>query len=53
MSAFTPVRQGRESRHNRSDIPRHRHREPYAALILSGGYEESGNLGRYRVRFGQ
>lgn len=53
MNAFVPVRQGRESWHSRCDIPRHRHREPYAALILSGGYEESGNRGRYRVRSGQ
>jgi AraC-like DNA-binding protein len=53
MREFAPIRQGRESWYSRCDIPRHRHREPYAALILSGGYEESGNLGRYRVRSGQ
>jgi AraC-like DNA-binding protein len=35
------------------NIPRHRHVEPYAALILAGGYEESGSFGRYRVRAGQ
>jgi AraC-like DNA-binding protein len=53
MSSFAPIRQGRESWHGRSSIPRHRHARPYAALILSGGYEEIGNLGRYRVRCGQ
>lgn len=35
-----------------STIPRHRHTSPYAALIFSGGYEESGSYGRYRVRAG-
>jgi AraC-like DNA-binding protein len=34
-------------------IPRHRHDSAYAAVILSGGYEESGSYGRYRVRAGQ
>lgn len=34
-------------------IPRHRHPKAYAAVIFSGGYEESGSYGRYRVRAGQ
>ena len=34
-------------------IPRHRHHGPYAAVIVCGGYEESGSYGRYRVRAGQ
>jgi AraC-like DNA-binding protein len=34
-------------------IPRHRHHKPYAAVIFSGGYEESGSYGRYRVKAGQ
>ena len=33
-------------------IPRHRHDNAYAAVILSGGYEESGSYGRYRVKAG-
>jgi AraC-like DNA-binding protein len=33
-------------------IPRHRHNSAYAAVILSGGYEESGSYGRYRVQAG-
>lgn len=33
-------------------IPRHRHRGPYAAVILCGAYEESGSYGRYRVQAG-
>jgi len=37
----------------RISIPRHRHGHGYAALIVSGGYEESGSFGRYRVRVGE
>ena len=33
-------------------IPRHRHDTPYAAIVLSGGYEEAGEGGRYRVEPG-
>ena len=31
-------------------MPRHRHWEPYAALILAGGYTEAGDSGRIRVQ---
>ena len=37
----------------RISIPRHRHAHGYAALIVSGGYEESGSFGRYKVRVGE
>lgn len=30
-------------------IPRHAHATPYAAVVLSGGYEEAGDGGRYRA----
>jgi AraC-like DNA-binding protein len=33
-------------------LARHRHREPFAAVVLSGGYEEAGDTGRHRVRAG-
>lgn len=33
-------------------IPRHRHNAPYAAIVLSGGYEEAGEGGRYRAEPG-
>jgi AraC-like DNA-binding protein len=33
----------------RSALLRHLHRKPYAALVLSGSYEEAGDLGRVRV----
>jgi AraC-like DNA-binding protein len=32
-----------------SGFGRHRHQEAYAAVVLSGGYEEAGDLGRLRV----
>jgi AraC-like DNA-binding protein len=33
-------------------IARHVHRRAYAALVLSGGYEEAGDSGRHRVEAG-
>lgn len=33
-------------------LPRHRHAEPYAALVLSGGYVEAGDAGRRRLLAG-
>ncbi|HMI40605.1 MAG TPA: AraC family transcriptional regulator [Sphingomicrobium sp.] len=33
-------------------LARHRHATPYAALVLTGGYMEAGDLGRHRVRPG-
>lgn len=35
-----------------SSLGRHAHEEAYAALVLSGGYEEAGDHGRYRVKAG-
>lgn len=32
-----------------SCLERHVHAEPYAALVLSGGYEEAGDYGRFKV----
>jgi AraC-like DNA-binding protein len=31
-------------------LPRHCHREPFAAIVLAGGYDEAGDTGRHRVR---
>lgn len=36
----------------RSILPRHIHRESYAALVLSGSYEEAGDQGRFHVEGG-
>ena len=33
-------------------IPRHRHEEPYAALVIEGGYIEAGDRGRLIVEAG-
>jgi AraC-like DNA-binding protein len=53
MSGFVRVAEGAESWSGHERTPRHRHDRPYAALVLSGGYEESGSRGRFRVRPGQ
>jgi AraC-like DNA-binding protein len=34
------------------DLPRHRHSAGYMTLILSGGYDEAGDVGRFRGRPG-
>lgn len=42
------------SRHGATDrMPRHRHVESYAAVVLEGGYVEAGDRGRIRVQPGQ
>ncbi|MCW5647946.1 MAG: AraC family transcriptional regulator [Sphingopyxis sp.] len=33
-------------------LPRHRHAEPYIAVVLGGGYEEAGDEGRFAARPG-
>src|SRR5215469_5434913 len=35
-----------------SSLQRHVHSVPYAALVLSGGYEEAGDNGRFKVNAG-
>jgi AraC-like DNA-binding protein len=34
------------------DLPRHRHASGYMTLIIAGGYDEAGDVGRFRVRPG-
>lgn len=36
-----------------TELPRHRHAEPYLAVVLSGGYEEAGDGGRRHVQAGE
>src|SRR5262249_31451692 len=36
----------------RSALGRHVHKRAYASLVLSGGYEEAGDLGRFQVEAG-
>jgi|HubBroStandDraft_4_1064222.scaffolds.fasta_scaffold187436_2 AraC-like DNA-binding protein len=54
LDSTAPIvsRTGLEIWGRRTCIPRHRHARAYAALIVSGGYEECGSFGRYRVRPG-
>jgi AraC-like DNA-binding protein len=33
-------------------LARHCHREPFAAVVLAGGYDEAGDTGRHRVQAG-
>jgi AraC-like DNA-binding protein len=40
---------GREKWHASAIAPRHRHDHRYAAIVLSGSYEECGSAGRFRV----
>jgi hypothetical protein len=43
---------GRQYRTGRTVLPRHRHESGYLALVLSGGYEEAGDRGRFHVHAG-
>lgn len=49
---FAEIRPGCETWRARTSVPRHRHASAYADLVLSGGFEESGSSGRFRVRAG-
>ena len=53
MSRFASTVPGCDTWSAHCRIPRHRHERAYAAVILSGGYQESGSRGRYRVGSGQ
>jgi AraC-like DNA-binding protein len=50
---FRDARAGTERLEALGHVPRHRHREAYAAIVLAGGYEEAGDGGRWRVSPGQ
>ena len=49
MGGFACIPDGRERRAGASEAPRHCHDRAYAAVVLSGSYEECGSSGRYRV----
>ena len=49
MSAFASIPNGLERWTADAQVPRHRHDLAYAAIVLSGCYEECGSLGRFRV----
>jgi AraC-like DNA-binding protein len=50
--AFACTPHGLERRSRGEFIARHRHRHPYASIVLSGGYEEAGDRGRRFVGAG-
>ena len=52
MASFASVAIGRELRPRWQTMPRHRHDHSYVSLILSGGYEETGDRGRFHVEAG-
>jgi AraC-like DNA-binding protein len=45
-SLFRPITPGIETLPCRFSLPRHRHLRPYATVVLAGGFEESGYVGR-------
>lgn len=49
MADITGVISGRERWNGGACIPRHTHGMAYAAIVLSGGYEECGSRGRFHV----
>jgi AraC-like DNA-binding protein len=52
MGGFARIVGGREGWDAHASVPRHRHDMAYAAVVLSGGYEECGSRGRFRVMAG-
>lgn len=49
MVRFASIADGREHWNADTRVPFHRHEAGYAAIVLSGAYEECGSRGRYRV----
>jgi AraC-like DNA-binding protein len=46
---FASVQYGNEVLACGTHLPRHRHLQPYAAVVLAGSYVEAGDAGRWRV----
>lgn len=51
-SPFRATGSGAERLAAGSHMPRHRHLDAYAAIVLAGGYVEAGDRGRWRVEAG-
>jgi AraC-like DNA-binding protein len=51
-AALRPAPTGKETLVAKDYLPRHRHLQAYAAVILSGAYEEAGDSGRWQVGCG-
>lgn len=52
MGNFAKVTNGCEHWDANRSVSRHRHDQPYAAVVLAGSYEECGSHGRFRVAAG-
>ncbi len=52
MGGLVDIDEGLEKWPGGCAVPRHVHRAPYAAVVISGGYEECGSRGRFQVRCG-
>ncbi len=52
LNSFVSTPTGLERRSWGEFIVRHRHRCPYASIVLGGGYEEAGDRGRHFVKSG-
>lgn len=52
MSAFATCHFGLERWPGREALPRHRHVQTYASLVVRGAYEEAGDTGRHRAHAG-
>jgi AraC-like DNA-binding protein len=52
MGNFAKVTNGCERWDANRSVARHRHDQPYAAVVLAGSYEECGSHGRFRVAAG-
>lgn len=52
MQGFAAVHKGRQHCDGASFVPLHTHALAYAAVVLSGEYEECGSRGRFRVHAG-
>jgi AraC-like DNA-binding protein len=49
MNSFARIANGREDWTANASVPLHCHDQAYAAIVLSGSYEECGSRGRFRV----
>ena len=49
MASLASAIPGYEKRPRWLEMPRHRHDHGYLSLVLSGGYEETGDRGRFRL----
>ncbi len=52
MCGDAQIENGRQKWNANQSVSRHRHAQAYVAVVLSGGYEECGSRGRFRVAAG-